>query len=308
MIKRFLTNLTPYTPNGALTKLSSFVIEREDEDVPRVFDDFNICDYECAYTEKVLVDLVDASFYKNDKTSLRFTLSTPSDTLTLKLFKDCVEVATLNDATYGTVFDTAYFGDSLRKGFIINWRLVADALGYGMYHIESDRSILNQASTLKTHNYEVMPFTDFNANGTVKIQTYSSGYIEGGNDYDGTGFYWVQQIRVIGKLGNPQATFETDNYLDTTRQIKQIQDEITTVYDLEVVGVPKEIGKPLIYDKLLANRILITDYNLFNYEKYENLEVYPTEISESTFFNKYTKGMFKIKFTDKKQNIIKRNF
>ena len=308
MIVRFLNNSTPYTSNGALTKINSSLIIREDEDIPRAFETFNIGDYQCCYEEYAFADLSDTDTFKNDITSFLFKLSTSTDTLELKLFKNCEEVAVLDDNTYGTVYDSAYFGDDLRKGFKLDWRLVANGLGFGNYHVEANREILNQDSSVESHTYLLRPFSESLANDTVRVITYSEGIIEGGADYTGAFVQWEQRIRLRGKFGNPSPTFETDNYLDTTRKVQQIQDQITTDYELEIEGVPSEIAKPLIYDKLLANQIFITDYNLFNFDKYENFAVYPSEIVEFKTYAENFNAKIKIRFTDKKQNIIKRNF
>lgn len=308
MIVRNLANGTPSTLNGALTRIDSSLIIREDSLLPRPFETFNISDYQCCYEEYAFADLTDSDSFKNDITSFIFKLSTSSDTLELKLFKNCVEVAVLNDNTYGTEYGTVYFGDDVRKGFKLDWNLVANGFGFGNYHIEANAEILSQDSTVQTHTYLLRPFSEGLANDTVKITTFSQGIIEGGTDYTGSEVDWEQSIRVRGKFGNPQPTFETDNYLDTTRRVQQIQDQITTDYDLEIESVPSEIAKPLIYDKLLANRIYITDYNLFNFDKYENLEVYPSEITEFKTFAVNVNAVIKIRFADKRQNIIKRNF
>jgi len=64
---------------------------------------------------------------------------------------------------------------------------------------------------------------------------------------------------------------------------------------------------PLIEDKILANQIFITDYNLFNFEDIRQKQVVATEISEQNYGSKTKKASFKIKFEESLQNIIKRN-
>lgn len=308
MIVRYLSNTTPITTVGLATEHIAKVIKRADEvqPVPAPFDTFCINDYDCCFSELVIGDLVETEEYKNDKTSFLFSISLATDTVTIKLYKDDVEIATLNDDTYGTYFAPSYFPNQDKIGFYLEWRSILSVFGAGNYQVKADRVIINQNSTLESHNYELKPYNEFITNGTVKVQVFSSGYIEGGINY--LGFEWEQSVRLQGKFWNAQTSFETDNYKDSNRNIQQIQDEMTTDYDLELAPIPVNIAKPLIYDRLLGNRILIFDYNLFNFDKYNGFEVYLKEIVDSKFFARSGKGKFSFKFTDKIQNIIKRNF
>ena len=316
MIVRFLTNTEPISTIGLTTKIVSSVIKRADDpkDEPEPLETFNINDYDCCYTELALAELdpdKDRN-WKSDKSSFLFNKSIPADTIELKIFKceneEEVEKAILNDNTYGEYRAAAYFGDDLRVGFILEWKAILAAFGPGKYFLRANREIINRASEVETHKFNLQPYDEFIANKTIRIQTISKGIIEGGIDDTGDGVEWEQMVRIRGKFWNPQPTFETDNYQDTNRNINQIQDEITTTYDLELENIPRQIAKPLIYDKLLANQIFITDYNLFNYDRYRDYEVYPTEITDSKFYSRTGNGVFSFKFTDKQQNIIKRNF
>ncbi len=308
MIVIDLPNTAPIITKGLATVIDAPVIDRSVPAPPGapIYDSFNINDYDCCYTELVLGDLVDTGVFKNDRTSVLFSLALPTDTVEIKLYKDCEEVATLDDDTLGVYYPPSYFPFNLKIGFNLDWREVLSVHGAGRYQIKADRSIISQNDVLESHFYELKPFNEFLANGTVKLFVFSSGYIEGGIDY--AELEWQQSIRLRGKFWNPQPTFETDNYQDSTRNTQQIQDEITTDYDLELEPIPVNIAKPLIYDRILGNKILIYDYNLFNFDKYVDFEVYPKEITDAKFFNRSGNGKFTFKFTDKVQNIIKRNF
>jgi len=308
MIVRFSSNTTPAASVGLATTHVATVIKRADdvEAIPEPFDTFCINDYDCCFKELVVADLVDTTPLKNDRTNFLFSISLATDTVDIKLFKDDVEVATLNDNTYGFYFAPSFFPDERKIGFILDWREVLAVFGTGCYQVKADRVIINQNSTLETHHYNLKPYNEFITEGTIKMIVYSQGYIEGGIDY--SGLEWEQSIRLRGKFWKPQPTFETDNYKDSNRIINQIQDEITTDYDLELEPIPVSIAKPLIYDRLLGNKIIIYDYNLFNFERYISKEVYLKEIVDSKYFNRSGNGKFTFKFTDKQQNIIKRNY
>jgi len=59
---------------------------------------------------------------------------------------------------------------------------------------------------------------------------------------------------------------------------------------------------------LLANRIIISDYNLYNEEVIKEKELFLNDISEKTTYLKLGRSKFLIKFVDKQENIVKNNF
>jgi len=309
-VKRFISNTDPMTDTGALTKKTVGLVPRREDDpiLGNVRETFNINDYDCCYEELAFADPNDPqSGYKNDKTALLFYLSLPTDTVTIKLFKDCQEIATLNNNTYGTFFGFSYWGDHTRVGFLVDWLLVYNAFGSGLYHMEADRIIINQNSQVKTHTYRLDLFDEYKADGTVKMRTITKGYIEGGVNYTGNNVQWVQEIRMNGYFGNSKPILETDNYQTTNRTVTQIKDQIVTDYTLTLEPIQINIFKPLIYDKLLANEILISDYNLFNPEKFDSKAVVPTELIDAPEYFSTAYKSFTIQFRDRIQNIIKRN-
>lgn len=310
-VKTFLSNSNPMSDTGALTRLNVDVVKRRDDDpiLGNVRETFNINDYDCCYEELAFADPNDPqNGYKNDKTALLFYLSLPTDSVTIKLFKDCQEVATLdNSNTYGTFFGLNYWGDSTRVGYLVDWLLVYNAFGSGLYHFEADRLIINQNSQLTTHTYRLDVFDEYKADGTVKMVTFTKGYIEGGVNYGGYNINWRQEVRFNGHFGKSKPILETDNYQTTNRTVTQIKDQIVTDYTLSIEPIPINIFKPLIYDKLLANEILISDYNLFNPEKFDNKGVVPTEIVDSQEYVRSANKSFTVQFRDRIQNIIKRN-
>lgn len=314
MVVRFLSNTNPTNQKGLATVLDAPVIIREDEDQDAPFVTFNINDYDCCYEELAVAELDNDlnESWKSDKSSFLFKKSLPTDSIEILLFKcengEEVQKAELNDDTLGTFFGYSYFGDDLRVGFLLDWRKVLQTFDTGIYFIRANREIINRDSVVQTHDFRLLPYREDIVNETVRIHTFSRGIIEGGIDYTGDGVLWEQMVRIRGKFWNPQKTFETDNYQDTNRNILQIQDQITTQYDLQLQGIPAEIGEPLLKDKILANKIVVTDYNLFNYKKYREVELYPVEIFDQKFFRRTARGYFAIRFTDKVQDIIKRNF
>ena len=120
-----------------------------------------------------------------------------------------------------------------------------------------------------------------------------------------TTYKWRRSVRLQGFFGRETPTINTDNYQDGERRIKQIQDSITNEYTLETELIPNQIFKGLIFNDMLANEIFISDYNIKN-ANYKGVAVVPLSVS-SNYYEKNVFGSYEITFTDRKQNIVKRN-
>ena len=145
------------------------------------------------------------------------------------------------------------------------------------------------------------------ADNTVKIISYQNGYIEN-NPFDFTNLNWYQEIRINGKFWNKQSEYITDSYLSSNRTITQIQDSIKNTYELNTEFLTDSLSKFLIENKVLANEIFITDYNLCNTTDYCKIPVAVEEISESLELSYFSGRAHTILFTDRQQNIRKRNY
>jgi len=258
---------------------------------------------ECCYDEKVLA-LPGGEAYQNDFSSFIARKLIGVDTIQFRLLKDGFEVAVLNDDTYGEYF-ASFTEQPLYSGFVVSWEKVLNLLGPGCYSVQTVTNILTVEKTETSHNYRLYPFSDAIADGTVRIETYMNGCVES-SDFDFTGLNWYQSSRIEGFFGLVEPEFETDNYQDSTRRKRQIQDSINRTYTLETNDLPSIISNRLVYESLLSNEILVTDYNQLNFERYVQVPVYPSEISKSNKVDQ--KELLEIKFTDKVPNILKRNF
>lgn len=280
--------------------------------------DFCYCHFECTYEEPTFADVggIDAH---NDFTSFLFAKKIPTDTITFKLFKNGVEVATLSDDTYGQFFD---IGDltvsdnpdaALYTGYRIDWENVLDLLGPGKYQFKADTIITGLAQTIESHIFRLMQYSDLAANNTIRIKTLQNGNIVS-NPLNYTNLFWIQSIRICGKLYNRRPQFETDNYLDSQLKKQQIQDNIINRYTLETRLLPNNISNKIIYDLFLSNRIQVTDYNIWNEDvencakTYNEVELYPDEFADPPVFSKSTQRTYEFEFVEKNQNTRKRNF
>jgi hypothetical protein len=245
---------------------------------------------ECVGKLPVFGDLENSELQgeKTDFTSF-LALETFAVSVTFELLDDnCNVVAVLNDDTYGVYYPKGFFqlGNFFQQqyvGFKIQWRKVLDLLGPGAYSSQ---------------------YTDERANETVRIETTQNGYIIGqGLDY--TNVNWKEQIRIPGFFGNKQRRLEQDNYLDKNRRTTQIQDSLIHEFTLEPYFWPDCLRNE-IDSILLANEILISDYNLDNTDNLKNISVIPTSI-DTEYFGKSQKAADEIKFEERIKNRVKRN-
>ena len=302
MIEFFSSNDSPYDRGLLASKINARVVR------PIIDDNFIECTCVCNCDPfyRVFAD-VGGEWWKNDISSFLFKRVTSSDTITMELWKNGVFAASLNDNTYGTYYNFGDLYNTDYKGYKLEWEEVFNAFGFGEYQIKTQTVSLGDTITNDSVVYECIQYTDALADGTVRIETYQNGYIMS-SDFDYSNMNWYQSYRIEGFFGHKTPNFETDNYQNSARDITQIQDKITNTYSLETRMLPSNLLNAITYDGLLANRILITDSNLCNFERYKRLEVYPDSIEDFTTFEFNRNATAKFKFTDKRQNIIKRNF
>tara|TARA_R110001632_G_scaffold130212_1_gene244323 strand:- start:257 stop:1183 length:927 start_codon:yes stop_codon:yes gene_type:complete len=266
------------------------------------------CDLQaCEYENTVFADLLDADIYKNDKSSFLLRKYVASDSIAFTLIKDGEQIASITDDTYGTYYGSGVGSETDYRGLQIEWRNVLTLHGSGIYQIGFNTTIIGATSSTKSIKFYLLPYSDENADKTVVFKWVQNGSIRS-SDFDYTGLDWEQQFRVSGKFWKESPTVEIDNYMNGNYEIEQIQDRITSEYELDLDPLPIEIGEPLIYDCLLGNSIEITDYNLDNYKQYENFRVQTVSVDSAEEKNGYNFKTFIVKFTKRQNNDIKNNY
>tara|TARA_R110002167_G_scaffold302875_1_gene507183 strand:+ start:163 stop:1107 length:945 start_codon:yes stop_codon:yes gene_type:complete len=272
---------------------------------------------ECVGALPVFGDLTSDVLKNNDFTSF-ISLQRPFTSVSFKLLdQNCNVLTTLNDSTYGTYFPSGTFSTSsgfsffqnLYLGYKLEWKKVLNVYGPGGYKIKKiTRSNTIPASFEQIEEcscfFDLSQYTDESANETVRIETTQNGNtISPGLEYLGTN--WKQQIRIPGFFGNKQRRLEQDNYLDRNRNTTQIQDSIVHEFTLEPYFWPHCL-RDEIDSILLANEILISDYNIDNTDNLKNISVIPTSI-DTEYFGKSRKAADEIKFEERRKNRVKRN-
>ena len=192
---------------------------------------------------------------------------------------------------------------------ILDWFLVWGAFGYGKYTLKTNQVLLGETINIESRMFQLLPYSIYTAHSTVKVESYQTGNIIS-NAFDYTDLIeggWYSSYRFEGRFGLKTPILEVDNYIDSEYQKKQIQDKIRTEYTLESRLLPTAIANALIYDSMLANEILVSDYNVDNTEQFNQLSVYPISF-ETRYPNQSKKAVYVVKFEQRKQDSIKRNF
>lgn len=229
-----------------------------------------------------------------------------------KLLKDCEQIADLNDDTFGNFYPKGFWDvgsgfspqQALYTGYKLDWQSVWNAHGVGSYSIEHTITLgVTPVITLCSCNYLLLTYSDVMADKTIRVRTIQNGHILDSFDY--TGMNWEQSWRMDGFFGYPQDKLESDNYLDSNRDVTQIQDKLWKEYTLQtdfVAGCQKYIFN----DILLSNEIFMDDYNIKNAYFLDNIEVIPTQ-SDSNYFIESTETFKEITFESRTRKKVKRN-
>lgn len=273
--------------------------------IPSESSDVCYCDIECEYIEKVFHH-EDGEDYQNDKSSFLYAKKRSSDAIIIKLFKNDIEIAILNNNTYGIYYPT-FTLQPLYVGYQIDWSKVFDENGNGLYQIKTTANIFGSDIEYISQKFSLTRYSDLAANKTVKIETIQNGNVIG-SQFDLTDLSWYSAFRVPGTFGLKEPTLEQNNYIDNNYTISQIQDKIITEYLLKTNYLPSVISNQVFYSKVLANFIYITNYDLTAHEIIRKIDVVPVSPEDINYQTKGRGVRFDYKFKPRIENNIKTNF
>jgi len=271
--------------------------------------DFCVCDYECQYFNNVFADLLSTDDFKNDKSSFLIGLAADSSTLEIRLIGNGQDVV-ISDDTFGEYFTKGTFTNTENQlnyvGFIADWKKILTAFGGGVYYFTFTETVFNRDFVTESVKYRLSPYNETRVLKTLRLRFEQNGLIENGLDY--TGLNWITEVRIEGSLRYNAPTLTLDNYQNTNRSIKQIQDKTVKNFEIETSLIPSKIGNLFTLDGVLANNILVTNYDWFAYEKYIDFPIIITEITD--FKGNYrlnSLASFIFKAEERTQNNVKRN-
>ncbi|MGR3178866.1 MAG: hypothetical protein ACUZ8E_12505 [Candidatus Anammoxibacter sp.] len=302
MITTTLSNDTPMTLNGFATQAVGNVITEQifitEEDKDFIA--------KCCFVNLVLAG--GSEEHQNDKTSILIKTFFELDAINFFLEKKTIgtfnEVAVLNDSTFGTFFGFGTLSNPLLTGFELKWSSVLSEFGEGNYRLRIDRNTLLGSDVIFSINYNLKTFSAELADNTIVIEWIQNGQIIDGLDF--TGLNWRQSVRFPGFFGERQTEFEEEIWKDTNFTNVQIRNELTFTYKCEIGVIPSCIGD-IIFNLLQANTILITDYNIKNFDY--NLIRKPVRLTgiEDTKYDDNRQAVYNLTFSDRKDNHIKIN-
>lgn len=248
--------------------------------------DFVTCTVQCIPNLKLFTDEIGDDDYKNDW----FTLyqNTPTGgSHTLSIVVDNVEIA-ITDNTYGQEYAGEVF-----YGYRFDAYDIWVQHGYGDYSAVMRAYDANNNLIKETWSvcFKLQKFIDKIANGTVVIETQKKGILRHGNKYYDLSMqgvaralpYWSQRVRLPGKLKRAELPVELMGVVRNDLSQTRIQsfDTMTEAYDLDIYLVSSEQILPVIFDDLFANVVMVTDYNLYNFEAYRKVRLVRESISLS---------------------------
>lgn len=310
MIIETLTNTTPYIlTSGNAGKILGpslpTIVEIETNDLC-------ICDYvPCGLiVEKVFCSVLpNTDWWKNDKNEFLFKRLVSSDTVAIELYKDGLKIEDLNTNAFGTFFNGFASGSAeqqLYVGFLLDWQLVHTTHGLGTYQVKAQLNIIGNASDFVSREFQLCIYSDTNASGTVRIESTQNGNIEGGQ-FDFTGLDWYQSIRIPGIFGNPTPVYESGRYVTSTRKVVQNRDKLGHQWTLNTKLISWEVVQLVIYNYMLGNEILITDYFIRAESVFRRIGVFPEEMEKADGQGNPNRR-YNVTFVDNIDILIKRNF
>jgi hypothetical protein len=256
-----------------------------------------------------LCDYIEKAFYSDDNpdgqdfTDLFINKVDSTDEIEFILIDNITEeefvLDEANENTYGK-----YSEDDNHKGLFIDFTTLHDNYpNLTEIRFRKKQKVFGKDLEEETHVFNLIPYSQVRADGTVRIQTVNNGRIESGADYGELD--WRKSMRVKGFFGNIDFEPTIDNVKDGNRTVVQIQPKVERVYLLETKLLPQGILNMIAMNDILANEIVISDYNINN----TNLKDVSVSFDEMTtkHYAKNQKGSFEMKFRDRVQNIVKRN-
>ena len=271
------------------------------------------CDFvshDCNYEELAFVNVLDESdSFQNDFKAVLIDLLDDSSTFEFHLVKqDGTEIA-LTDNTYGSFYDKDWLGEQpLKVGYRIDWFKVYELHGGGIYTIRVRQTDFGNTVEATSHDIKLMKYSTLAAEGTVKIKTIQKGVNLNGQDYTGINAGWLNMNRIRAKFGNETQQNEISRLKDANYQDYDVQNDFFYQYTLQTEPLPSSIADSILNMDTKTDQIFVTNYDLFCYRQYEDLEVVATgDVESSEDFRTNKDKHFTITFKDRAKS-VKRNF
>jgi hypothetical protein len=217
---------------------------------------------------------------KNDKNSFIWNFDNDvidtAATIEITIWKNGSLLTDITDDSYGKLYAYDFFRNSDNRsfvGYLINWGIVLNTHGAGLYHLQLEvNTIFGSQIILKTDTYCVKQYSEALADKTVRLEYYINGIIGDSKTDELTTDYgtinWYNSHRFDGYFSFEKSRFEKDYIRYENGLDEKVTDEQFPEYVLDLKPIPAPKHNILRTDILQADKILITDYNTRNFDKY----------------------------------------
>lgn len=190
----------------------------------------------------------------------------------------------LDDNTLGEFFELGFHTDETGKNYIgykIDWRLVLDAHGKGVYGIRADKTGLfpSLESDFEFNNkvyFNLQNYTAQKANGTIRIEFENSFVLKDIYSQSKRIYYpenWGGQIRLNGIFTGYNSAYEKTYTKYNDEGLRTVKDEQIPQYRMRIELAPAEVHNFLRTEVMQADRIELIDYNRNNSWGHDSVRV-----------------------------------
>ena len=246
--------------------------------------------------EELVLALSTSNSWQTDKTSAWMKLSSNTDSVNFRLYKDGV-------LTTFTPTAVLFPNEPFTYYTTINWIDVLTLDGAGCYELKISYNVSGIQGVFTWGKYRLLPFTIQNALKTARIRVNFDGYHEIEQiNFTGSGI--ESTFRFYGYIGNRQPNTEIDNIIYNNREMKRVIRENLNEYEILVDPSLKCVTQPLVDLYLLSeNNLYISDYNAHNHDYCLNdLPVIVSQSPELTYYDFSRKASLKCVVADKFKN------
>jgi hypothetical protein len=223
----------------------------------------------CCFDLSIFASTSSTDPLKNDVTSCYYGYSNLASSVEMKLLKEGVVVATLNNNTYGTFYPFAFHinGGKSYIGYQINWRDVLIAFGEGQYQVRFDITTIFATTEFEYwFPYCLKNYSIGNIDETVRLEFWHDGIIGNWKDDKDRrsfkGLNWYNSIRFPkGMVYNARREFTSEQIQYSNGFIQDVTLEQVPLYDLIVDRMTNELHNYIGSEVVTADEIIVTDYN-----------------------------------------------
>ena len=263
--------------------------------------DYCFCDVDCDFRQLVLAGSND---YETDTSSFLITNNNPTGTFQIFIRNITTGIETeLTDNTYGTYYALGFEPlNSNKGGYIINWGLVRDNLGFGRYKIRIVNNRLTDITELTTYEYTLQPYSPETADGTIRLKTIRNGCIIDGIDY--SDLNWNTDIRIPGFFYEIEPRIDQTTFPQLNYKEANIKKTVIRRFKMDTKLIPDEITSDIKNDAVFHDMYLTT-YELIKHEELRNINVIDEDFETFQTYRGSRRAQMSIVFEEKKQSRIK---